>query len=249
MRQSHLQVESIGDSARARTISSRSISTSTRLLRRVGLEPGSHRGGRRHSSLLERLAAFEPRELRHDQVDAMLRGDGLHGSLPPARAAGPQVAIGVGLETASRARPGHDEQLRPIERGDGRHQRVPRVLAHDHGGAPESGVVGLNRESRLDETLFVEDSVGGKENLAVNVPDARVGSAEAGRHRGIVQPGAPTLVEAGNDFHRRSPRLAVHSCQVLEQLLGGERELLHPAFEEVSGERGLGKGEQVGWCL
>ena len=70
-------------------------------------------------------------------------------------------------------------------------------------------------------------------------------AAEAGRHRGIVQPGAPALVEAGDDFHGRRTRRAVHSRQVLEQLLGGQCELLHAAFEEVPGERGLGQGKQV----
>ena len=49
------------------------------------------------------------------------------------------------------------------------------------------------------------------------------------------------LVEADGEIERGSAGVPVLAGDILEQALGGDGQLAHPALEEVAGERRLGR--------
>jgi hypothetical protein len=81
----------------------------------------------------------------------------------------------------------------------------------------------------------------------MHMTDARVGPAERGYQSGIVQPGPPQLIEPERDVDGCRLRLAMHSGQVGELLLGCFGELAHTAFHEIPRERGLRQHQQGRW--
>src|SRR2546430_12236106 len=88
----------------------------------------------------EALATFEPDEIRKGDEHAMLFGDTADDALPAhdrgrERLAPPLTVLRL-AQPARRRRARHDDQLRALEGGDGRGQRVPGVLANQDRGLP-----------------------------------------------------------------------------------------------------------------
>ena len=79
----------------------------------------------------------------------------------------------------------------------------------------------------------------------MDVHDPRVGAAEGGVERGVMEAVVVDFVEADRDLHRRRTALGVLSGQVGEELLGREGQFLHPALEEIAGQGCLGKHHQL----
>src|SRR6185503_12927383 len=94
----------------------------------------------------------------------------------------------------------------------------------------------------IDEALLVEHAVGRQEHFAVHVTD--LGSLVTQRHvqAGIVNVILELFVESDDDVDRGS---LVRGGEIAHQCARGDRELLHAAFDEVAGGRGLGKDDQV----
>jgi hypothetical protein len=65
------------------------------------------------------------------------------------------------VATLPRGRCGYDEDHRgAVERRNGAGEAVPRVFANEHRGASPFRIERANLESAIDETFFVEQSVG-----------------------------------------------------------------------------------------
>jgi len=74
---------------------------------------------------------------------------------------------------------------------------VPGVLADQHRGATPTRVERADLEAPIDESFFVEHSIGRKEELAVHVPDHRLVSPSTQSHieRAIIESVVPHLVK------------------------------------------------------
>ena len=63
---------------------------------------------------------------------------------------------------------------------------------------------------------------------------------------GVEQPVLVHLVEAEGDVERRRLGVPVLAGEVVEQLVRGDGQVAHAAFEEISGQRRLGRDDQLG---
>src|SRR5437899_4829721 len=148
-------------------------------------------------------------------------------------------------QPARRRRARHDDQLRALEGGDGRGQRVPGVLANQDRGLPTP--TRLERPHAflptIDETLFVEDAVGRQEYLAVHVPHLGLLLVERDIQGGVVDMVLEALVEPHDDIDRRP---LTGRGEIARQRAGGDRELLDSAFDEIARRRRVGKDDEVG---
>ena len=113
---------------------------------------------------------------------------------------------GIGLDAARRTCGDDRNELRPIQRSDRRRDRMPRVFAHQNCSSPEARVEGSHIATGFDKPFLVEDTVGGKKDLAMDVPNSRVRAAERDPQCGIVKVIAPQFVEAEADLERRCAR-------------------------------------------
>ena len=210
--------------------------------------PGQHvpPGAHHQRAARKRLAALESDQLRQRDVDPVLPRNGLDGPLPAEQAGRPLLAALIGREPAGRAGAHHDQQLRPIQRRDGGHQGVPGILADDHRRPAPASVEGPHRPSRLDEALFVEDTVSRQKHLAVHVPDPSISAAQRRHQGGIVEPGPPQLEEAHHDLEGRCARLRVQRGEIGVERVGTEGQLPHRPLDEIPGERRFRENEQIG---
>ena len=194
----------------------------------------------------KRLSPLESHQLRQGDVDAVLARDVLDDAAPAAQAgrpAGPAFLARHGAARRARAR--HDDELGAVERREHRREGMPGVLADQDRGPAPRGIERLDATARLDEPLLVEDPVGRQEHLAVDVPDPGVTAAQAGVDRGIVEPVLVDLVEAEGDIERRGLGVAVLAGEIVEELIGGDRQIADAALEEVPGERRLRPHDQI----
>jgi hypothetical protein len=122
---------------------------------------------------------------------------------------------------------------------------VPGVFADQDGGPAPPRVERLHTPSSLDEPLLVEHAVGRQKDLAVDVAHPGVRAAERRVEGRVVEAVLVHLVEAEGDVHRRRLGIAVLAGQVVEQLVGADGEITHAAFEEVAGQRGLRRDDQL----
>jgi len=114
---------------------------------------------------------------------------------------------------------------------------------------PHSVSNARNLEAAIDESFFVEETVGRKEELAVHVPDhGLIGpSTQSHIERAIIESVVPHLVKP--NAHIEWPRCS-NSCGVLRLKIaskraGCHRDVAHAAFDEVSGERGFSEDGDV----
>ena len=193
----------------------------------------------------KRLAALETHQLRERHEDAVLASDVLHDPLPAGKAGRPSGGVVGGDDAAGGARARNDDQLGSTERREHRRERVPGILTDQDRGSAPPGVESLDAPAGLDESLLVEHAVGGQEHLAVDVPDARVGAAKSGVETRVVETVAVDFVEAEGDVERRGLRVLVLAGEVGEEALGRDGQIADAALEEVSGERGLRRHQEI----
>jgi len=192
----------------------------------------------------EPLAALESDELGERDVHPVLARNVLHQPLPPEGAGG--ATAFDRLNASRRAGARHQDELRPVQRADRRHDRVPCVLAHEEHGAPPVGLERCNTASRLDEPLLVEHAVRRQEDLPMHVPDGRTAPSQRSVDRRVVQPVAMHFVEAERDVEGWCGRFPVDPFQVAEQLLRRHGEIADTPLKEVAGERRFGSQDQPG---
>src|SRR5678816_2030529 len=111
---------------------------------------------------------------------------------------------------------------------------MPGVLAHEHREPSPRRVERANVVSAFDETLLVEDAVGGKEVLPMHVANYRRIAAELHPHRAVVEDAVPQLVEADRDLDRARARIRcqIHSLEIGRERSGRASLLAHTALEE-----------------
>jgi hypothetical protein len=123
---------------------------------------------------------------------------------------------------------------------------VPRILTDEQGRPAPAGIECLHAAAGLYEAFFVEDTVGGQEDLPVDMADAGVGPTERSIQPGVVQPVSVHLVEAERQVERRGPGFLVLPAEIVKQLVGGDGKVPDPALEEIAGERGLRSDHKLG---
>ena len=131
---------------------------------------------------LQPLASLKTGKLCRRYIDAVLVGDALEHRFPPSHASGPALriidAFTVRPDTTRRGSAGDENELCSIQSGERGHQRVPRVLAHDHCRAAPRDIERAHRMPVLDKPLFIEHAVGWEKDLSVYVPDTGLRSTE-----------------------------------------------------------------------
>ena len=100
----------------------------------------------------------------------------------------------------------NDDQLGAVQRRQHRGERVPGIFTDEDRRPAPSGIECLDAPPGLDETLLVEDAVGRKEDLPVDVADPGVRPAERGVQPRVVEPVSVDLVEAQRNVERRGYR-------------------------------------------
>ena len=192
------------------------------------------------------LASLETHQLCERHVHAVLARHVLDDPTPTRQARRTAGGVLRPADAAGRARAGNDDELRPAQRRQHRGEGVPGILTDQESSAAPPGIERLHRPARFDEPLLVEHAIGREEHFPVHVPDARVGAAERGIEAGVEQPVLVHLVESEGDVERRGLRVAVLAGEVVEQLFGAEGQVAHAALEEIAGEGGLGRHDQLG---
>src|SRR5690606_29011119 len=142
------------------------------------------------------LAALEADELAQRDIHPVFTGDLACQSLPACLGSGLPGMSRIGYQAPCRTGGDNRDELRTVHCSDGRQQRMPGILAHQHRDATDSRVERANIATRLDEPLLVEHAVGGQEYLAMHMPNPGVTSAEARPHHRVVEPALVQLVEA-----------------------------------------------------
>jgi hypothetical protein len=202
-------------------------------------------GTDQHRATRERLAALESDQLCQCDEDPVLHR-AVAGDLLPAcegiRLAGMQR---IGRDPARGARGHHRNQLGAVNRRDGRRDRMPDVLAHQHRRPAESCREGTHVPPGIDEAFLVEHSIGGKKDLAMHMPNPGVAPAEGSPHGGVVVAVVAPLVEAETDLQRGCLRPGVPHGQFCEERRGLQRMFPDATLEEVPRHDGLGKHRSV----
>ena len=172
----------------------------------------------------------------------MLLGDVAHEAVPSRDARRPRDRVIARIDAARGRRRGEEDHRRAVEREQRAGKRVPGVLADEHREPAPRRIEGANVVAALDETLFVEQTVGGQEVLAVHVPDERRVASESHPQRAVVEDAVPRLVKADRDLERlrSSARGQIHALQIACERARRARVLAHAALEEVAGERRFG---------
>jgi hypothetical protein len=123
---------------------------------------------------------------------------------------------------------------------------VPRILTNEHGGTAPTGIEGLNTPSGLNEALLVEDSVCGKEDLAMNVSDAGVGPAQGSVESGVIEAVAMHLIKSERHVQRWRSGIGVLAGQIPKELIGRDRQIPYSPLEEITGECSFRGNYQLG---
>ena len=117
----------------------------------------------------------------HDEALEHLRVEA--GELSPVR---------LRLSHGGRATGGHQQNLRAVVYGERRQERLPRVVADEHGHASERGVERTHRLAALEKAVLLERRIAGEVQLAVDVLRAPVLDVD----RTVVAAVGVALVEA-----------------------------------------------------
>ena len=234
--------DSSGESARALVMSSRStLAVSSASSNAGACARVSPLGPIDERAALEHAPALAAHETRERDVHAVLLGDVADQPVPARHARRNRDAVGA-LERAARRRRGrHEHHVRAVERRDQPRERMPRILADQHGRAAPRRVERADGVAALDEPLLVEQAVRREEVLPVHVQDLRRAAAAHVREA-VVQVAFELLVESD---HRVDRRAAVRRGESGGELAGGQRHLANAALDEVAGERRLGKLHHV----
>ena len=131
---------------------------------------------------------------------------------------------------------------------DGARHAVPGILTHEHCRAAPGRVERPHLAPSFDEALFVEQAIGRKKYLPVDVMDGRLAGAKRHVHRAIVELVVPDLVEPDDEIEgvRWNDGGAIGGVEVPRQRAGGQRVIASAALQEVARERALGQREHRG---
>ena len=194
----------------------------------------------------ESLPALEAHQVREGDEYAVLLRDAAHDALPPNDRCrqGLSFAVFVFAEPSCRRCARHDEQLSAFERGDRRGQGMPCVFANENRGP--ASPIRLERSDAvlpaIDESLFVENAVGGKEHLAMDVAHVGFLFSERRVQGRVVDVVLEALVEADGDIDLGS---LIRRGEITRERSRRDRQLLHSAFDEVAGGRRFGEDDEV----
>ena len=188
----------------------------------------------------EELAALGTRQMRQQDEDSVLLGG-------PGRDPVPLGQVGRarpgGLVATRRRRAAAQKKIGAVERQDRRGHRVPQILADQHAHPAEARPECVHLAARLHEPGLLEDSVGGQEDLAVDVDDLVPAVAGCQVRHAVAHAGPAPLVEA--DHH-----VAVASvggrAERIQQPPRRKGDFERGPLDEVPGEHRLGKDRDVG---
>jgi hypothetical protein len=122
---------------------------------------------------------------------------------------------------------------------------VPGVLTDKDRSPSPTGVERLHAAAGLDKALLVEDTVGRKKDLAVNVPDPGVRAAERSIQAGVIESIPVYLVEAERNINRRRAGFFVLAAEIIEKPIGRNRKIPDSALEEIPSQRSLRCDDQL----
>jgi protein tyrosine phosphatase (PTP) superfamily phosphohydrolase (DUF442 family) len=123
---------------------------------------------------------------------------------------------------------------------------MPGIFTDEDCGPTPGRIERLDTTPGLHEPFLIEDPVGRKKDLSVNVADSGIGPTECGIETGVIQPVSMYLVEAKADVDRGATGLFMLPTQIVEQLGRGNGQISHPTLEEVPGERSFRRNNQIG---
>ena len=157
----------------------------------------------------------------------MLPGSLRRNFIPSLKICGP--ARGSGLEIA-RGGSAHDNQkFSAAERQNRRRERMPHLLADQQTHTAKARVERAQIGPGLHETRLVENPVGWREHLPVNVPHRPRTVPGFQINHTVVKPSPPALVEADYDVRRVFRRRA----KQFDQRIDRQRGLCDTTLQEV----------------
>jgi hypothetical protein len=218
-----------------------------RILKDRSLDQQITPGARQDRSPGERLAALKSHQLCQCDINPVLPGDVLCQTSPASQTDGPTGGVIATYHPPSRTGTRNEDDLSSIESRQHRGERVPSVLTDKDRCPPPTSIERLHAAAGLDEALLVEDPVGGKKDLAVNVPNPGVWPAERSVEARVIKSIPMDFVEAERNIDRRRAGFFVLAAEVIEQPIGRNREISNTTLQEVAGQRRFRCDDQLRW--
>ena len=217
-------------------------------------------GTPRRRSAREQLPPFRPRQLGSQHEDSVLPGGARPETVPRAKVGrqrrrsgarfGPAQgrrdrcrSVGQGPKPPRRRRRHAQHGLGAVQGQHGGGQAVPQVLAHEQAHPPEPRVERPQVATGLHEPPLVEETVGGQEELAVDVHHLVPAPARRQIGGAVAEAMPVPLVEPQDHVAAAARRRLAHR---FDQLGPGQRHFLHAALQDVARERRLREDDQVG---
>src|SRR3954447_18625234 len=122
---------------------------------------------------------------------------------------------------------------------------MPGILADQDCRPAPPGIKCLHTSARFHKALFVEDPVCWQEDFSMDVPNTGTRTSQGGIQARVIESVAVDLIDAERDIQRRNASLLVLPAQIVKQLLSRQREVPNPPFQEVAGQSGFGRNNQL----